>query len=211
MTFKKNLPSRIVCETYELAYSGLTLLRKHAGYNPVSSGKEAPEFLEANLHKLPCALVMCLDNNTVCLRIHGQNDPITVKNIRQLIDVLFEAPLKVGQHTVEAKPEGAQVGCTLVPWDTVRKIAALAPVASTVREQHNPDGVSSGAVGEGWRLLDKDEVTFECKRGPGSGMMQYWGHHGEGWSSEHGIIGNSTMRTYRTKLSREELEKARNG
>lgn len=68
---------------------------------------------------------------------------------------------------------------------------------------HNPDNLTPKQVGEGWRLLDDDEVIFSIQT-----LKEM-----EGWSSKLGwvdyCVGNRKETTYRTRLSRDELRKAR--
>lgn len=65
---------------------------------------------------------------------------------------------------------------------------------------HNPDKLTIEQVGEGWRLLDEDEI----KRRQTTISIQYWDSLHAFWSglSQEGRDANLT---YRTKLSRAEL------
>lgn len=69
---------------------------------------------------------------------------------------------------------------------------------------HNPDRVLVTDVGEGYRLLDPDEI----KNGPPLKEIEAWG--GSDWFNGLDHSGNAPMHTYRTKLSRQELESLRN-
>lgn len=70
---------------------------------------------------------------------------------------------------------------------------------------HNPDNLTPEQYGkaEGWRLLDEDEVTKEGQ--PFIDVIARWSN--KAWSN--GANGHWGNITYRTKLSRAELRKAR--
>lgn len=74
--------------------------------------------------------------------------------------------------------------------------------AKPEHKPHNPDHLTQEQVGEGWRLLDEDEVTGLLTL---KACVDGWTH--VGW--QDGYFGSETTITYRTKLSREELRKAR--
>jgi len=73
---------------------------------------------------------------------------------------------------------------------------------------HNPDNLTPEQVGvsDGWRLLDEDEITDAADQIGGIEAFELGA-----WASNapHGYIGNVDGITYRTRLSRAELRKAR--
>lgn len=79
-----------------------------------------------------------------------------------------------------------------------------------LKELHNPNELNSQVIGikEGYRLLFKDEIvpTLDGKAGCVFDLLM-WDPHNNKWDRNN--IGNSDRRTYRTKLTPEELKKAR--
>ena len=75
---------------------------------------------------------------------------------------------------------------------------------------HNPNELDSNTVGikVGYRMLFKDEVvgTENASAGVVYDLLM-WDPHSNKW--DYNNIGNSDRRTYRTKLTPEELKKAR--
>lgn len=72
---------------------------------------------------------------------------------------------------------------------------------------HNPDHLTPEQVGvsDGWRLLDEDEVEYGGN--PLAEGVSRWWYHGAYW--QDGWSGQEKVNTYRTRLSRAELRKAR--
>lgn len=70
---------------------------------------------------------------------------------------------------------------------------------------HNPDRLSVDQVGEGYRLLDKDEITDDTAR---ESFAQMWIYSGRTlcsrWSTSL-YEGTDITKTYRTKLSRKQV------
>lgn len=68
---------------------------------------------------------------------------------------------------------------------------------------HNPDNLTVEQVGEGWRLLDENEIV----EGPSLVEIEVWQMAADAWYKNfHGHLKDLT---YRTKLSREALHKLR--
>jgi len=78
------------------------------------------------------------------------------------------------------------------------------PAPSPVVEPHNPDNLTGEqvGVGQGWRLLDKDEIKDEDGAREITHEIELWDE--VNWNST-GWVGALRNRTYRTKLSREAL------
>ena len=77
-------------------------------------------------------------------------------------------------------------------------------IADIPTKSHNPDNLTGEQVGvnDGWRLLDEDEIRDDC------GVLgEIRVFVDDSWDS--GCVGWDHSATYRTKLSREELRKAR--
>lgn len=74
---------------------------------------------------------------------------------------------------------------------------------------HNPDGLTPEQVGvsEGWRLLDEDEIRESTP----IAVIRMWTHltTPHGWTAGGVTAGELTEYTYRTKLNRADLRKAR--
>jgi len=74
-----------------------------------------------------------------------------------------------------------------------------------IAKGHNPDKLTVAQVGEGYRLLDKDEVIGH-KNLPAIKEIECYTEEGQ-W--EGGYTGSTKNYTYRTKLTRAELREAR--
>lgn len=70
---------------------------------------------------------------------------------------------------------------------------------SQIAPGHNPAKLTVEQVGEGWRLLDPDEI----KDGSALYEIEAWG--GIIWLNNLAYVGHVQCRTYRTKLTRQEL------
>lgn len=159
------------------------------------------------------------DDGPVCLRIDNyylscesdslkENAP-TVSTLKELSDLIEDKPLKVGNYSVEPKPNGIQVGCTFVPWETMEAILALKPkevksIQTTLsRAIHNPHNLGPEHFQDGWRPLFEDEIQY----GPSVRGLQMWDDGT--FDNKLFISGNSNSSTYRTKLTPEQLAEAR--
>ena len=101
-----------------------------------------------------------------------------------------------------ASPQWVRVKAPNWDWsDCDYRIATIAP-------GHNPDGLTVAQVGDGYRLLDDDEVDERWQGAPIRREIDALGP-GETWDNS-GWRGGAKDITYRTKLSREELAKLRN-
>lgn len=86
-------------------------------------------------------------------------------------------------------------------WNWVNCDYRIAPIAPG----HNPKGLTVAQVGDGYRLLDEDEVDERWQGTPRHREIEAWFQRwdGSGWR------GDTEEITYRTKLSREELARLR--
>lgn len=87
-------------------------------------------------------------------------------------------------------------------WDWLNYDYRIAPIAPG----HNPDGLTVAQVGDGYRLLDEDEVDERWKGTPVHREIEAWFPW---WWWDSGWRGETKRITYRTKLSREELARLR--
>lgn len=104
-------------------------------------------------------------------------------------------------HNIKADPDLFAKFYASALEDAEKALLALTPV-DPIAPGHNPDKLTVSQVGEGWRLLDEDEI--HGRRSTRS--IQSWDTLGDNaWDEETGSVGNYPPYTYRTRLSREAL------
>lgn len=73
---------------------------------------------------------------------------------------------------------------------------------------HNPENIEDYGQSDGWRLLDWDEVSYGYDANPV--MLDEIESYSPGWGWLKRFYGTNAEMTFRTKLTKPELRKARN-
>lgn len=127
----QDLPHKVGCANYAIAYA-LTLFAKEEGYK-----------VDQNISVASATTVLSIYGNrsTVLWFYHDRKHIANGESDMNQAEIMFSsleefvqgAPpqptITIGEHIARFRPGGVQVGCTFVPWETVREIAKRDPEA----------------------------------------------------------------------------------
>lgn len=109
-------------------------------------------------------------------------------------------------HNIRSLPDQFESFYKAALDDAEKAIAALSPAQDPIAPGHNPDKLTVSQVGEGWRLLDRDEALWYIQNNKQASQTEYWPAYQGHWHrffDDKSPIGKTE--TYRTRLTREEL------
>lgn len=190
----KELPKMLNCPSPIVAIGVAEVISEALGYR-IDNNMKAQHMQS---HSDICLLIEAEHKNVARWSSRAQSSEPTVESLSDFLDKYEEKPLKVGDYEVKTRPNGVQIGCTFVSWETVRKVAALEPKVESV--------VTTPMSERKYRFLNDDERGEAAAKFPSLEEIEFE-RSSNVWSPYY--KGDIVDARYRTKLTRAELRAKR--